>query len=72
MKIGDGLGERLPFDEPHGVERFAAFVGAQGIDGDDARMFELAGDLGLGHEPPLAIGQIEHIIGQILESHIAL
>src|SRR5262249_25584865 len=43
----DGLLEAVAPDEPHGVVRPTALVDAQAVDGDDPRVFQPAGDLGL-------------------------
>ena len=54
----------------HGVKGLAVFIDAQLVDGDDVRVLELAGDLGLGDEAREIIraGAIEHH----LHGHAAL
>ena len=50
MVLLDDFLERPAVDELHDVERLALLVDAQLVDRHDARVFELAGDLGLDAE----------------------
>ena len=67
MKRFDRVLEAVALDEPHGVERPAAGVVAQAIHRDDAGMLQLAGDLGLLHEPGAALRFVGVAILDLLE-----
>jgi hypothetical protein len=51
VKIGQDAGQGYALDTAHGVERLALGIEAQFVHWDNAWVFELAGDLGLGEEP---------------------
>ena len=72
MEAVDGIGERFPADQPHRVEGTADGVAAEAVDGDDPRVLELPGELGLEHElrpARLAVG-----VGRLdlLEGHLTV
>ncbi len=52
VEAGDGLLKALPPDEAHRVVGLARRVEAHAVDGDDARVLQAAGDLGLEQEAP--------------------
>ena len=58
MELLDDLLEGAPLDELHHVVGFTLGVGPQLVDGDDAGVFELAGDLGLDAKPHLLVGAL--------------
>ena len=64
--------EAVAADEPHRVVWSAVRIPAQGVDGDDAGVFQAAGDLGFAHEA----GAAEDVIGELgldlLERHLAV
>ena len=68
----DRLLERVTLDEPHRVVRPAAGVRAQAVDGDDARVLQPAGDLGLGDESLAAAGVVGVLLQDLLERHLAM
>ena len=68
----DGVGQRVAADEPHGVERAAGGVVAQAVDGDDAGMLELAGDLGLEHELGASRAVVGMFVLDFLEGDLAV
>ena len=62
----------IALDEPHGVVRAAAGVGAQAVDRHDAGVLEPAGDLGLGDEPLAADRVVGVLLEDLLERHLAV
>ena len=72
VERGDRLLEAVPLDEPHRVVRPAAVVGAQAVDGHDARVLEAAGDLGLDEEPLAADRVVGVMVEDLLERHLAV
>ena len=72
MEAVGGLLEAVPSDEPHRVERAAVAVGAQPIDGDDPRVLQAAGDLGLEQEPRPARRFVGVVVEDLLERHLAV
>ncbi len=72
MKALDRLLERVSLDEPHRVVRTPAGIRAQAVDGDNAWVFEPAGDLGLGDEPLTAQGVVGVPLEDLLQGHLAV
>ena len=72
MELLDGLLERIALDEPHGVVRTAAGIGAQAVDRDDAGVLQPAGDLGLGDEPLAADRVVGVLLEDLLQRHLAV
>ena len=68
----NGLLERIALDEAHRVVRTPAGIRAQAVDGDDARVLQPAGDLGLGDEPLAADGVVGVLFEDLLECHLAV
>jgi hypothetical protein len=68
----DGLLETIPADEPHGVIGAAIAVGPQPVNGDDPRVLQPAGDLGLAEKPLAAFGVVGVIIEDLLQRHLAV
>jgi hypothetical protein len=58
MELRDRSFEAGPTNEAHRIERPAAVVDPQTVDGDDTRVLEPAGDLGLPEEPRAAVGVV--------------
>src|SRR5262249_51190537 len=50
MKSLDGIPQRLTLDETHRVTRLASLISHQAVDRHDARMLQLAGNLGFEQE----------------------
>ncbi len=63
VELLDRLLQAVALDEPHGVVRPAAAVGAQAVDRHDPGVLEPAGDLGLEHESLAA----HRVVGVLLE-----
>ena len=72
MEPLDGGLERLPLDEPHRVVRPAVGIAAQPVDRHDPRMLEPARDLGLEHEPRLAVRVVRVVGLELLEGDLAV
>ncbi len=64
--------ERIALDEPHGVVGPALGIHAQAVDGNDAGVFQPAGDLGLGDEPLAADGVVGVLLQYLLHRHLAM
>src|SRR5262249_7618009 len=67
----DGLAEGAAADEAHGVVRLLVRVAGQLVDGNDPRVFELAGDAGLLEEALADHGAIAAVGAQLLEGNLA-
>src|SRR5262249_51141754 len=69
---GDGVLEAIALDKAHGVEGSAVGVAAQAVDGHDARMLQLAGDLRLQKEarPALRLGGVPRL--DLLQGDLAM
>ncbi len=72
MEAVGGLLERVPLDEPHGVEWPAAGVCAEAVDRDDPGVFQPAGDLCLGQEPGATVRLVGVVVEDLLERHLAV
>ena len=72
VEVLDRLLEAVALDEPHGVVRAAAAVGAQAVDRHDAGVLQPAGDLGLQHEPLAADRVVGVLLEDLLERHLAV
>ena len=72
VEVLDRLLEAISPDEPHGVIRAAAAVGAQAVDRHDARVFQATGDLGLGDEPLTADGVVGVPLEDLFQGHLAV
>jgi hypothetical protein len=68
----DGVLEAVAPDEPHGVERPAAAVGPEPVDGDDPRVLQVAGDPGLQEEPLAADGVVGVAALDLLQRDLAV
>ena len=72
VELLDRLLEAVALDEPHGVVRAAAAVGAQTVNRHDAGVLEPAGHLGLQHEPLAAHRVVGVLLEDLLERHLAV
>ena len=68
----EGLLHALAADEPHGVVRAAVGVATQAVNGDDSRVFEVAGHLGLDQEPEPALVMVGVLALDLLEGDLAV
>src|SRR5262249_53711945 len=64
--------EVIPLDESHGVVGPAVVVLAASVDGDDARVLQAAGDLGLDDEPGPELRVVGESVVDLLEGHLAI
>src|SRR5262245_22020270 len=72
MEAGDGFFKAVAADEAHGVEGAAVAILPESIDGDNARMLEPTGDLGLEHEARPALRIVRPIELDFLERDLAI
>ncbi len=68
----DGLLEAVALDEPHGVVGAAVRRRSQSVDGDNPRVLQPAGDLGLDQKPLTADRVVGVVVEDLLERHLAV
>ena len=72
MELLDGRLERIALDEPHGVVRPTARIGAEAINGNDAGVLKAAGDLGFAQKPRAAGLIVGMLLEDLLEGDFAV
>ena len=72
LEMLDRLLEAVALDEPHGVVRAAAAVGAQTVNRHDPGVLQPAGDLRLGDEPLPAHRVVGVLLEDLLQRHLAV